>query len=70
MIDDIFEFIFQMLLELVPNAVWKVLLAVIGTVMAAVGTTVITDSTRTGAALLLVGAVLSVGSLVSLYRSR
>lgn len=70
MIDEIFEFIFDMLLELVPNVVWKILLLVIGVVMTAVGATIITDSTRIGVALIAVGTFLFVGSIVSLYRSR
>ena len=69
MIDDIFEFIFDILLELVPNAVWKVLLSVIGVVMTVVGATKITESTRIGVALIVVGTFLFVGSIVSLYRS-
>jgi uncharacterized membrane protein YgdD (TMEM256/DUF423 family) len=69
MIDDIFEFIFDILLELVPNAVWKVLLSVIGIVMTAVGAAQIAESTRIGVALIVVGTFLFVGSLVSLYRS-
>jgi uncharacterized membrane protein YgdD (TMEM256/DUF423 family) len=69
MIDDILEFIFELLLELVPNAVWKVLLSVIGISMTVVGATRITESTRIGAALIVVGTFLFVGSIVSLYRS-
>jgi uncharacterized membrane protein YgdD (TMEM256/DUF423 family) len=69
MIDDIFGFIIELLLELVPNAVWKVLLSVVGIVMTAVGAMKITESTRIGSALILVGTLLFVGSIVSLYRS-
>lgn len=69
MIDDIFEFIFELLLELIPNAVWKILLSVVGIAMTAVGVTKITESTRIGAALIAVGTFLFIGSLLSLYRS-
>jgi uncharacterized membrane protein YgdD (TMEM256/DUF423 family) len=69
MIDDIFEFIFELLLELVPNAVWKVLLSVVGIVIMVFGATRTTESTRIGAALIVVGTFLFVGSVVSLYRS-
>ena len=69
MIDDIFEFIFELLLELVPNAVWKILLSVVGIAMTVVGATKVTESTRLGAALILVGTFLFVVSIVSLYRS-
>ena len=69
MIDDILEFIFELLLELVPNAVWKVLLSVIGILITVVGATRITESTRIGAALIVVGTFLFVGPIVSLYRS-
>jgi hypothetical protein len=69
MIDDVFEFIFEILLELVPNVVWKILLSVIGIVMTVVGATKITESTRIGVALIVVGAFLFVGSVVSLYGS-
>jgi uncharacterized membrane protein YgdD (TMEM256/DUF423 family) len=69
MIDDIFEFIFELLLELIPNAVWKILLSVVGIAMTVVGGTKITESTRLGAALIVVGTFLFVGSLISLYRS-
>lgn len=69
MIDDIFGFIIELLLELVPNAVWKVLLSAVGIVMTAVGAMKITESTRIGSALILVGTLLFVGSIVSLYRS-
>ncbi|OYR69781.1 hypothetical protein DJ78_10440 [Halorubrum ezzemoulense] len=69
MIDDILEFIFELLLELVPNAVWKVLLSVVGIAMTVVGATNITESIRIGAALISVGTFLFISSLLSLYRS-
>ena len=55
MINDVFELTFELLLELVPNAVWKILLSAFGISMTGLGAAKITESTRIGAALLVVG---------------
>jgi hypothetical protein len=68
MIDDIFEFIFDIVLEIVPTIVWKLLLFVIGIVLTAVGVTLLGESPQIGSALIAVGVVLLVGLLVSLAR--
>jgi hypothetical protein len=68
MIDDIFGFVFDIVLEFVPTVVWKLLLFVIGIVMTAVGVTLLDNSPQTGSALIVVGVVLLVGLLVSLVR--
>ncbi|SDY14356.1 hypothetical protein [Halobellus clavatus] len=68
MIDDIFAFVFDIVLEFVPTVVWKLLLFVIGIVMTAVGVTLLDNSPQTGSALIVVGVVLLVGLLVSLVR--
>ena len=68
MIDDVSEFIFDVVLEFVPTIVWKLLLFVIGIVMAAVGVTMLNESPQTGGALIAVGMVVLVGSFVSLAR--
>lgn len=68
MLDEIVEFVLDMLLELVPNVVWKILLCVLGVVMTAVGATIVTESTRVGVGVIAVGTFLFGGSLVSLYR--
>jgi hypothetical protein len=68
MIDDIFEFAFDIVLEFVPTIVWKLLLFVLGIVMTAVGVTLLDNSPQTGSALIVVGVVLLVGLLVSLAR--
>jgi len=68
MIDDIFAFVFDIVLEFVPTIVWKLLLFVIGIVLTAVGVTLLDNSSRTGSALIVVGVVLLVGLLVSLAR--
>lgn len=68
MLDDILEFILEILLELIPNTVWKILLFVIGIVITAVGVTILTESTLTGGGLIIVGVSLGIGSVVSMYR--
>jgi len=68
MIDDIFAFVFDIVLDFVPTIVWKLLLFVIGIVLTAVGVTLLDNSPQTGSALLVVGMVLLVGLLVSLAR--
>lgn len=68
MIDDIFEFVVEILLELVPSVVWKILLFVIGIMIIAIGATMLGESPLTGGALLVVGMLLGLGSLVSLLR--
>lgn len=68
MIDDIFGLVFDVVLEFVPTIVWKLLLFVTGVVLTAVGVTLLDNSPQTGSALIIVGVVLLVGSLVSLAR--
>ena len=68
MIDDIFEFIFDIVLEFIPTIVWKLLLFVIGIVLTAVGVTLLGESPQIGSALIAVGVVLPVGLLVSMAR--
>ncbi len=68
MIDDIFEFIFDIVLEFIPTIVWKLLLFVIGIVLTAVGVTLLGESPQIGSALIAVGVVLLVGLLVSIAR--
>lgn len=68
MIDDIFEFVFDIVLEFIPTIVWKLLLFVIGIVLTAVGVTLLGESPQIGSALIAVGVVLLVGLLVSLAR--
>jgi len=68
MIDDIFEFIFDMIIEFVPTIVWKLLLFVIGIVMTAVGVTILDKSPQTGSALIVVGVLLLGGALFLMAR--
>mgnify|MGYP006876420110 CR=1 FL=1 len=68
MIDEILGFIFDVLLELVPAVVWKLLFLLIGIIMTVIGVTVLEESTQTGGALIVVRTLSMIGSLVSLYR--
>jgi len=68
MLGEILEFVFDILVEFIPNAVWKFFCFLIGIVVMAIGTTIVNDSMQTGGALIVVGMLLMIGSLVSLYR--
>ncbi|MBB6645752.1 hypothetical protein [Halobellus ruber] len=68
MIDDIFAFVFDIVLEFVPTIVWKLLLFVLGIVLTAVGVTLLDNSPQTGSILIVVGVVVLIGLLVSLAR--
>lgn len=68
MIDEVFEFLLDILLEFVPTIVWKLLLAVIGVVATAVGVAMFEESPQMGGALIAVGVVLLVGLLISAAR--
>jgi hypothetical protein len=68
MIDEILGFVFDALIELVPAVVWKLLFLLIGIMMIGIGLTVLEQSTQTGGALIVVGTLSMIGSLVSLYR--
>jgi membrane-bound ClpP family serine protease len=67
-IDDIFGLAFDVVLDFVPNTVWKVLFLLGGIVLLVLGMTMFNESRQIGAASMLVGTFLSVGSLVSLAR--
>jgi hypothetical protein len=68
MIDEILELAVDILLESIPNAVWKFLLFLVGIATAAVGWSMINKSTQAGGALIIIGVVMTIGSLGSLYR--
>lgn len=70
MIDDVFEFGIELLLDLLPNSVWKILLVVVGIAITAFGVTMLGESTPVGGVLIIVGIFVTGGSLRSLYRSR
>ena len=68
MIDEILEFIVSILADLIPNTVWKIIFFLAGIVTTAIGAAMINESTRVGSALILVGTLLMVISLVLFYR--
>jgi len=68
MIDDVLRFIIDILLELVPNTVWKLILSLVGVVMTVIGASMITESTQLGGGLIVVGTILIIIPLLSLYR--
>jgi len=68
MIDEILEFAINILLESVPNTVWKFIFSLVGVVMTVIGASIITESTQIGSVLVVVGTVLIVVSLLSVYR--
>lgn len=68
MIGDIFEFIVEILLDLIPTFVWKILLFVLGIIITAIGVSMLVESPLTGGVLLVVGILLGLSSLLSLLR--
>jgi hypothetical protein len=68
MIDDIFAFVFDIVLEFVPTIVWKLLLFVLGVVLTAIGVTLLDNPPQTGSLLIVVGVVVLTSLLVSLAR--
>ena len=68
MIDEVLEFIIQMLIESIPKTVWKLIFSLVGVVMTVIGASIITESTQRGSVLVVVGTVLILVSLLSLYR--
>jgi FtsH-binding integral membrane protein len=68
MIDEILEFAINILLESVPNTVWKFIFSLVGVVMTVIGASIITESTQIGSVLVVVGTVLIIVSLLSVYR--
>lgn len=68
MIGDIFEFIVEILLDLIPTFVWKILLFVLGIIITAIGVSMLAESPLTGGVLLVVGILLGLSSLLSLLR--
>lgn len=68
MIDEILEFTVDLLVELVPNTIWKIILLLVGVVTAAIGATLINESTQVGGTLMILGTVLTIISLLLLYR--
>lgn len=67
MIDEILGFVVDILLEFIPNSVWKLLLFLTGLAMTVIGTSIISESAQTGGALIIVGGVLIIAFLLSLF---
>lgn len=68
MIDDILALLLDIVVECIPDSVWKILAFVIGATATAAGVVMINNSLRTGGALITVGAFLLIGSVLSWYR--
>jgi len=65
MIDDLFELLFDVTVELIPNSVWKLLAFIIGIVSIGAGVMLFNQSTRTGGVMVLIGITLLGGSVIS-----
>ena len=68
MIDEILELLLDVVVEFIPNSVWKILTLVIGAVATAAGALMIDESLWTGGALITVGLFLLAGSVISWFR--
>ena len=68
MIDDILTVLLDIVVEFIPNSVWKILAFVIGATATAAGVVMINESLWTGVALIIVGVFLLIGSVISWYR--
>ncbi|RJX48943.1 hypothetical protein [Halonotius pteroides] len=68
MIDEIVELLLDVIVEFIPNSVWKILAFVVGAVATAAGVLVIDESLWTGGALITVGLFLLAGSVISWFR--
>ena len=68
MIDEIVELLLDIIVEFIPNSVWKILAFVVGAVATAAGVLMIDESLWTGGALITVGLFLLAGSVISWFR--
>jgi len=68
MIDDILAVLLDIVVEFIPNSVWKILAFVIGAIATAAGVIMIDESLWAGGALVVVGVFLLTGSVISWYR--
>lgn len=67
MIDEILELVLDVVLEFIPNIVWKVLAVVLGVVITAAGLITFNESALTGGLLIAVGMFLLAGSVISSF---
>ncbi|WP_096392891.1 hypothetical protein [Halorubrum trapanicum] len=65
MLDEIAELVFDVILELVPTIILKILLLLAGLAAVAVGVPLLADSPLVGGALTVLGAVVVLGVLAS-----
>lgn len=68
MIDDLFELLLDVAVELIPNSVWKLLAFILGIVLIGAGVMLFNQSTSTGGVLVLVGITSLGSSVISWYR--
>ena len=68
MLDDILGVVVDFLVASIPDVVWKLIILVVGCVVAGIGVTMLEESTRLGLVLLGAGSILAGGSLISLLR--
>lgn len=68
MIDEIVELLLDVIVEFIPNSVWKILAFVIGAVATTAGVLIIDESLWAGGALITVGLFLLAGSVISWFR--
>jgi hypothetical protein len=68
MIDEILELLLDVVVEFIPNSVWKILVFVTGAVATAAGVLMIDESLWTSGALITAGLFLLAGSVISWYR--
>ena len=64
MIDEILELILDVVIEFIPNSVWRVLAFVLGVVITAAGLITFNESALTGGLLIAVGMFLLAGSVI------
>jgi hypothetical protein len=67
MIDEILELVLDVVIEVIPNSVWRVLAFVLGVVVMAAGLITFNQSSLTGGVLIAVGMFLLGGSVISSF---
>lgn len=67
MIDEILELVLDVVIECIPNSVWRVLAFVLGVVITAAGLITFNESSWTGGVLIAVGMFLLGGSVISSF---
>ncbi len=67
MIDEILELILDVVIEFIPNSVWRALAFVLGVVITAAGLITFNESSWIGGVLIAVGMFLLGGSAISSF---